>query len=229
VALAVVGALAPWDMTTSAQAGSKSRQTAKMRFTTTKPDHSTGLRIRIDYVNPQDRDAKPFAVRQLVERLARGARIDTSVPELCTASDAELMAEGQSACPSGSRVGTGLITFDTGFPEPARFVEVDIVFLNNTDELIFLSTPRGTGARVVARAPVGRRTFRPSAPTLPGTPPDGAAIDTVEAELEAIEDGRRSYMTTPRECPADDRWINKIRFTYADGVSQKVKTANRCG
>ena len=36
---------------------------------------------QIDYVNPDDRDAKPPAVRRVVEVLASGSRIDTSVPE----------------------------------------------------------------------------------------------------------------------------------------------------
>lgn len=215
----------------AAQAGARSaaRQKAEMRFTTEKADHSSGLRLSIDYRNPSDRQAQPPAVRQVVEKLARGGRFDTSVPELCPASDAELMAEGADACPDGSRVGTGVITFDTGFPEPGRFVVVDVVFLNNTDELIFLSTPRSTGSRVVVRAPMDRRAIHGSAPLLPGTPPNGASIDTVEARLDRIARRGRSYITTPRECPAERSWTNKIIFTYADGVTQKVKTRNRCG
>jgi hypothetical protein len=65
-------------------------------------------------------------------------------------------------------------------------------------------------------------------PTLPGTPPDGAAIDTAEARLDSIERDGRAYIRTPRECPDGGRWINRIRFTYADGVSQITRTANRC-
>lgn len=211
-----------------AGAGSSFRQKAEMSFTTERPDRSSGLELSIDYRDPSDRDAKPPAVRQVVEKLARGARFDTGVPGLCTASDGELMAEGASACPGDSRVGTGVITFDTGFPGPARFLVVDVVFLNDTDQLIFLSTPRGVGARVVSRSSVGKRTISGSVPTLPGTPPDGAAIDTVEAELEPLERRGRSYIRTPRECPDGGRWVNTIRFTYADGVSQRVRTANRC-
>ena len=212
----------------AAGAESGSRQKAELRFTTEKPGRSTGMKLSIDYRNPRDRDAKPPAVRRLVEKLARGARFDTGVPDLCTASDAELMAEGASACPQDSRVGTGVITFDTGFAEPARFVVVDVVFLNNTDELIFLATPRGTGSRVVSRSSLGKRTITGSVPTLPGTPPDGAAIDSAEAKLEPLERNGRSYITTPRDSPDRGRWFNRIRFTYADGVSQVTRTSNPC-
>ncbi len=52
--------------------------------------------------------------------------------------------------------------------------------------------------------------------------------DRVRARLDPIKRGGKRYITTPSDCPADGRWMNTIRFTYADGVSQKVKTPNRC-
>lgn len=224
LAIAIAGMLGP----VAAIAGSGSRQKAELTFTTEKPGRSSGLELSIDYRNPDDPDGKPPAVRQLVEKLARGARFDTSVPRLCRATDAELIAEGADACPQDSRVGRAVITFDSGFPGPARFVVVDIVLLNNTDQLIFLATPRGTGARVVSRSSVSRRRITGTVPTLPGTPPDGAAVDTAEARLDSIERDGRAYIRTPRECPRDRRWVNRIRFTYADGVSQVDRTVNRC-
>jgi hypothetical protein len=199
-----------------------------MEFTTRTPSHVTGLRVSIDYVHPDDPDAKPHAVQEVVEVLARGARFDTSVPKRCTASDAQLVASGEAACPAASKVGEGAITIDTGFPEPNRFIEADIAFLNNRDQLIFLSTERETGARVVSRSSVSRRKLTSTAPPLPGTPPDGGAIDTVEANIEPIKKHGRPYIRTPSECPDSGRWINKIHFTYRDGVSQTVKTANPC-
>lgn len=205
-----------------------SRQKAEMSFTTERPSHSTGLRVAIDYRNPQDRDAKPPAVREVVEKLARGGRFDTTVPGQCRASDAELMAQGAQACRRASRVGTGYIRIDTGSPEPNRFIEADVVFLNNQDELIFVSTDRRTGARVVTRSRVDGRKLISDAPPLPGTPPDGAAIDRVQARLRSIDRQGRAYITTPAGCPDDRRWTNKIRFTYADGVTQTVRTANGC-
>ena len=205
-----------------------SRQSARAKFTTALPHHATGLRLKIDYVNPEDESAKPPAVRRVETILARGSRIDTSVPELCEASDAQLMAQGESACPDGSQVGDGVLTIDSGFPGPGRFVTADVLFLNNTDELIFLSTVRGTGARVVTRASVGQRSTTSEAPMLPGTPPDGGAIDTVRVRLRSIEKAGDAYITTPKNCPEGGRWVNRIRFTYADDVSQAVRSRNGC-
>ena len=204
------------------------RQRAKFEFTTEKPGKPSGLRLDIDYVNPDDRDAKPPAVRRVVEILARGSRIDTSVPDRCQASDAELIAEGESACPPDSRVGDGTIRIDTGVPGPERFIDADVVFLNNTDELIFVSTERDTGNRVVTRSQVDKRQIVNTAPPLPGAPPDGAALDEVHATLDRIVAGGKAYIRTPSNCPQGRRWRNKIHFTYSDGVSQKETMDNRC-
>jgi RTX calcium-binding nonapeptide repeat (4 copies) len=214
----------------SAQGGS--RQDATLTFTDNRPGEPTGLVLSIDYVNPDDTSAKPPAVRRVVTELAAGARYDTGAPELCTASDPELMAAGASACPEGSVVGQGVITIDTGFPGPNRIVTSDTTFLNNTDELIFLNTERQSGGRVVVRSEVGERTVTSESPPLPGTPPDGGAIDTVFVEdfaiSRAVAGVARNYITTPERCPPRGFWVNAVHFTYFDGVSQTVETRSPC-
>src|SRR5207237_5980407 len=94
------------------------------------------------------------AVRRVVLSDAPGTQIDTSVPQLCTASDAQLMLLGGAACPAGSKVGQGVVTVDSGVPGPGRFVTADVDFFNNTHQLIYLNTIRGTSARTVIRASV---------------------------------------------------------------------------
>jgi hypothetical protein len=214
------------------RAATGSRQSAKSVFVEKRPGVPSGLAFDVDYVNPSDPGGKPPAVRTVDERLAPDARFDTAVPALCEASDAELTAMGESACPPGSKVGTGYIRIDTGFPEPNRFFDVDVTFLNNTDQLIFLSTERKTGARVVSRATIDGGRLTSTAPPLPGTPPDGGAIDVVHTRLDAIsrEVGgvRRGYITTPSVCPRDGAWTNTLSFTYADGVTQTVTSRSPC-
>lgn len=207
-----------------------SYQTAKLRFTTAQPGAPSGLVFRVDYRDPADPEAKPPAVRMVTERLAAGAAFDTSMPEACTAPDPELMLLGTSACPAGSIVGDGLIVLDTGMPQPGRFVSSSVDFLNNDDELIFLNHVAATETpRVVTRAKVRDRTRVSMAPFLPGTPPDGAAVDTVFARDFVIQgpDGD-AYVTTPPTCPRRGYWVNRARFAYADGVEQAVATKNRC-
>jgi hypothetical protein len=229
----LVGVCLAWALAPSlAAAASDSRQDAELHFTEQRPGTSTGFTLSIDYVNPSDPEAKPSAVRRVVEELAQGALIDTSIPARCAASDVELMLLGANGCPAASRVGDGTITIDTGFPEPGRFIVADVVFLNNTDELIFLSTERDTGVRLVTRSTIEGRRIINTAPPLPGAPPDGGAIDVVQVKIDEISrevDGiRRGYVTTPGECPDSGFWANSISFTYADDVTQTMEAPSSC-
>src|SRR5438874_3048228 len=70
------------------------RQTAKVAFTTTTPGAPTGLSTSVDWTNPSDRTAKPYAVDKVIFRYARGISIDYAVPDQCKASDAQLEADG---------------------------------------------------------------------------------------------------------------------------------------
>ena len=112
-------------------------------------------------------------------------------------------------------------------------MDVEIDFFNNANELIFLNQPGPLDSpRVVVRAALGERRAVSEAPFLPGTPPDGAAIDTVSARFQAVTrtigGERHSYVTTPPRCPKRGYWVNRAAFTYFDGVSQTVRSRSRC-
>jgi hypothetical protein len=212
------------------------RQTSSYTLTEKRPDRSTAERFRFDYVNPDDPDGKPRAVRRVVTLLPHTARYDPTAPGSCTASDEELTARGAEACPADSVIGGGVVTIDTGLPGSARIVTADVVFFNNAHdpkgEFIYLNTVRGSGARTVIRADVTLRKTITDAGMLPGTPPEGGAIDTVDfevANVSRVVDGkRRHYITTPKRCPAERRWTAKVSFSYEDGVTQTVPTTSRC-
>jgi hypothetical protein len=203
------------------------RQQASIEFSTGKPASPATEQISIDYVNPDDPGAKPPAVRKVETVLQGGARFDTTGIEQCTAPDAELMAQGEAACPPESKVGEGVTTVDTGFEGPGRIVEADVDFFNNDHELIFLTTVKPSGAHTVIRADVFKRRTVTEVDMLPGTPPDGGAIDTVSIELGRIEEDT-SYITTPPRCPKRRSWVNRIRFTYADGQTQETTNEVPC-
>ena len=69
-------------------------QTSEYTLSQQRADRPTGEHFKFDYVNPDDPDAKPPAVKKVVTILPKGARYDASGPGSCTASDAELMAQG---------------------------------------------------------------------------------------------------------------------------------------
>ena len=212
------------------------RQTSSYTLSQKRPGKATAEHFKFDYVNPDGEGDKPPAVRRVVTILPRGARYDPSVPGSCTAGDEELMAQGGAACPADSAIGGGVITVDTGVPGPGRFVTADTEFFNNAEdpdgEFIYVNTVRGTGARTVIRADVTRRRTITDADMLPGTPPEGGAIDTVDVTVskvvKTVDGTRRAYITTPPRCPRGRRWITKVAFTYDDDYTQTVATPNRC-
>jgi hypothetical protein len=236
VALLLAAALATTALAQQYGGSGGSRQVAEYTLSERKEGRPTAARLLVDYQNPDDPEAKPPAVRKVVTVLPKRGRFDPSVPGSCTATDAELMAQGAAACPEESAIGGGVVTVDTGFPGPGRIVTADVEFFNNAEdpdgEFIFLNTVRDSGARTVIRADLTRRRTITDAGMLPGTPPDGGAIDTVDvsvAEVSRRIDGeRQAYVTTPGRCPPDRTWTTRVRFTYADGVSQVVPTENHC-
>ncbi len=212
--------------------GTDRYQDARLTLAPVGPTRATGMYVDIDYVNPEDREAKPPAVRRVVEILPRGSRIDTRATARCRATDPELMAQGASACPARSVVGTGFIKLDTGVEGPGRYLREDVTFLNNAHELIYVNTDRTTGQRVITRAEVTRRRVISTVPPLPGTPPDGAAIDLVRADfpklVRRVDGERRVYLRTPRRCPDRGYWVTRLRFTYDDGTRQTERTRVAC-
>jgi hypothetical protein len=214
---------------------SGSRQSAATTFGQQRPGNSTGVSLAIDYVNPGDRQAKPPAVQKVVNRLQRGTVIDTSVPARCTASDAELTANGAAACPAASNVGSGEVDLDSGLAGPSRMLANDVTLLNNRDELIFLLESKGGGprSRFVSRNAIAGATITSEVPPVPGGPPDGfLAIKRVRILVQRLSVGRgsrqRNYVTTPNFCPRSRNWTNTATFTYRDGVSQTVSNRSPC-
>jgi len=226
-ALVAVGA-----SSASASAQGPSRQNAVAQFTEQRPASSTGLHIGIDYRNPNDPSAKPFAVQRILTTLAPGTLIDTSAPAQCMLTDAELMANGAGGCPTASIVGSGKVSLSSRSADPDVYTNVTLI--NNANELIFLVEPEMMPrARMLIRAPIRGNTITNEVPKLPGGPPDGAiAIRTVNLTIGAVSrrDGSqvRNYITTPPVCPASTRLGGSVGFTYFDGVAQTVPSFSAC-
>lgn len=215
------------------------RQIYEAQLTSQAPASVTGLRQRITYLNPDDANGKPPAVAHVVFRLPQGARVDTTVPGQCGASELEFQLQGTEACPAASRVGSGALSADTGVaagPFP-RLIQTAVTFFNNRDELILFAqstnTP-GPPIRVVSRIEVRDGTFISSVPPLPGAPPPDPfiALKDVFNELDALEitrdGGSAAYLTTPETCPASGRWTITAAFTYRDGVKQTEQSTTPC-
>ena len=197
-------------------------------FTTKKPGKPTGRIFYDEFFNARDRSAKPPPVLHFHFQLPRGSRFNWRAVPICTASDAELTAQGPSACPAGSKVGTEVWTFDTGVPDH-RIVTNDITFLNNKNELIILNRERATGTRVVVRGKLGRDTVDFDTLPLPGTPPDGGANKREDAKYPvSIGPTGKAWLTTPRTCPRSRKWTFRVDYTFRNGEKVTRTSKSPC-
>jgi hypothetical protein len=192
-------------------------------FTTRAPGSPSGRVFYDEYFDAADASAKPPAVQHVHVQFPKGTRIDTGAVPLCTASDAELMARGASACDPKSQIGTEVFSFDTGVDGPNRIVTNDITFLDNTDELIILTQERQTGTRVVVRGQVTRDTVDFELTPLPGTPPDGGADKREDATYPVT-----GWLTTPPTCPKSGRWTFRVDYTFRNGEKVTKTSDSPC-
>lgn len=195
------------------------------------PASSTGLGLSIHYRDEHDPNAKPKTFSKLVIQLPAGTRIDASVVPACTASDAELMAEGPSACDPRSRVGGGTVTLLTGFAPPADTLVADVVVLQGKGELLDVFRAKGSDQTLaVDHVKIVGRTLVDQPQAVPGGPPDGrSAVRDVKLHFGArTASGGRAYLRTPPSCPSGGRWLSTFTVSYDDGVKDVAIARTPC-
>lgn len=229
-----IGALVAFLLSAPA-AHAQARQAFEGALTSDTPATSSGYRLSIDYFDPANPQGKPYAVQQIVQTLHPGTRLDTSVPARCDASDAELMAQGESACPSSTRVGGGTLDADSGAAGGAtpRVIQSRVTFFNAANTLILFTESTNAGnppIRTSGRVLIGERTMTSEVPPVPGTPPPDPflAIRKVRVSLDEVSAGSRAFIRTPATCPVARRWTTNGRFTYRDGQSQVALSSAAC-
>jgi hypothetical protein len=224
-----------WAAGTAAEPGTGPRETVDQTFTTTRPASPTGIGFSGRYHADGDESGNPPYMRRMVFHPPPGMRYDTSVPERCTATDAELQLLGPAACPAGSRLGEG--TTEGIFYEPVgNFFEFDrfthpIHIVNNTNEQIVLVEAEGYAVVRGRFQADGSLVFE--SPTCFPTPPTGCVNDHVlqlatTSTIPPYTTASGSYATTPPKCPAGGYWRTTVQFTWADGNVDDVVTRQPC-
>jgi hypothetical protein len=196
-------------------------------FTTQEPGAPTGRVFYDEYFDADDPSAKPPTLSHIQVRLPPGARFNTDAVAKCTAPDPQLVAEGPSACPEDSVVGTEVYVIDTGFPSN-RFVTTDITFLNEKDGIIVITRDRQSGARVVLHGKIGPETYDLDIPPQPGTPPHGGSNKREDAVFRTATGPGGAYLTTPPTCPADGAWTFQVTYTFRDAPPVEKESRSPC-
>jgi hypothetical protein len=202
----------------------------KQMFTTQLPGRSTGTDVRLLYKNPNDPKGKPIRIRREEFTLPAGTTYDQTVVPDCTASDAEILLLGMSACPAASHIGashgaTSMSGFGTG-EDP-----IDMDFWDDAGVLVLWGRSHQFPAiGAVARGHQKGQTMTIDIPPSPGGPPDGeSAVRRVHNVFPARSAGRRAFVRTPRTCPRSRVWTFRGKFTFADGAVEQDVYRMRCG
>ena len=197
-------------------------------FTTQAVGAPTGRTFDAKIFDAADPAAKPPPLSHVRYEMPVGSRFNTDAVPKCTASDAQIVAEGASACDPASKVGAGVVLIDSGFPEPNRLLTEDFTVFNGSGDVIAMSQDRGNGARLVLHAKVSERAIDLDVPPLPGTPPDGGANRQEHFDYTAATGPGGAFLTTPPTCPADGAWVLRATWTFRNGEKVTRESRSPC-
>jgi len=224
--LALLAVAAP-----ASAASAAPRQVGSMTFTSTKPGSVTGNVLHVEFQNPADPNAKPYAVYQMVIHKPAGTINDTSVPPQCHATDAEIYLLGPSACPADAQIGSGLAEADQGPGADPRYSYTDLTHFNNQDEVVGIGVNREIPAiKTIDRTKLEGDTTTSTFPLFPGVPPPEpyTPVKQLDIAFPPYERDGRAYALTPRTCPKAGYWTFTIDFVYRDGVTQSLQSRSPC-
>jgi hypothetical protein len=220
----------------AAEPASGPRQDVDFSLTTTQPNAPTGSSFTGSYHAAGEPQGNPPYLRRMVFSYAPGLRFDTSVPDQCTASDAELSLRGPAACPPGAILGDGQVEGIFWAPITHAFVfdhythHVDVI--NNANEQIVLVESEGWTVQRGKFQPDGSLVFDTT--TCFPAPPSGECADDYIMQLKTASavpeytNASGSYATTPPTCPVEGYWATTISYYWTDGSTDDVVTRQAC-
>lgn len=207
--------------------------TLDYQFTTKHASTSTGWHYDGSYHAANDPSADPPYMRSMTFHNPSGYAFDTDVPDKCTATDAQIALFGSSACPPGSRTGSGTGT-GRAFGQVSTLA-ID-VFNNTGEQILVAQTPFITQ---ISRGKIGPdASVYYASPTCYPSPPGASCPYDNALQLGSNVSGPaitrtvggvvRSYATTPPTCPKAGYWQTPIDFLWADGTTDTVVTRQGC-
>jgi hypothetical protein len=219
-----------------AEPASGPREDLNQSFTAKRPSKATGLAFTAHYHAAGDPKGNPPFLRDMTFYPPRGFRYDTSVPDRCTATDAQLAALGPAACPAGARLGGGTTDGIFFYPFSDQIFDRfhhNLHILNNANEQIILVESEGYTVQRGKMRPDGSIDFQ-STTCFPAPPAGVPCADDYIMQLandtlipRYVKDGH-SYATTPPRCPSRHYWRTKIHFEWTDGSVDDVVSRQPC-
>src|SRR3954470_3672989 len=100
--------------------------TDELRMTTTKTGASTGI-FATEVFNARYPNGQLKPLRHSLIAFPKGTTFDGAATDTCSATDADFKAQGMSACPASTKIGSGNATaVTTGVPVEAGPIPLDV-------------------------------------------------------------------------------------------------------
>jgi hypothetical protein len=225
-------------VTGTAQAASPG-STDELRLTTQKTGHSTGVVVS-EVFNARYENGQLKPLRHSLVGFPKGTRFDAlGAPATCAATDADFKSEGMSACPVGSRIGSGNATvMSTGTPTQIGPVEVDATVFGRKDGSLIVFSKNGgylSSQLVRAKGRFQRTDPPPSCVVVTEEPPcehgefaPRSLALKIPARSRVVKGRRHNLITTPRRCTKSGRWWFFDKHTFEDGSVDLFVNRPRC-
>src|SRR3954463_8214084 len=136
--LVVLGVAAP-----AATAANSPGSTDELRLTTSKTGASTGV-FATEIFNTRYPNGQLKPLRHSLIVFPKGTKFDAAATDTCSATDADFKAQGMSACPASTKIGSGNATVvTTGVPVEAGPIPLDVTGFARTDGQILVFSSGG--------------------------------------------------------------------------------------
>jgi hypothetical protein len=223
--------------TTSALANSPG-STDELRLTTSKTGASSGV-FATEIFNARYPNGQLKPLRHSLIAFPKGTTFDVAATDTCSATDADFKAQGMSACPASTKIGSGQATVvTTGAPVEAGPIQLDATGFARKDGQILVFSLGGVYLSSQIITVHGR--FQTTSPTpscvvVTETPncqhgefaPHSLTL-TYPARSRVVNGKRHNLITTPHTCPASGHWNFGDTHTFADGSKDVFVNHPRC-
>jgi hypothetical protein len=229
----VLGGLAP----ASAHANSPG-STDELRLTTAKTGASTGV-FATEIFNARYPNGQLKPLRHSLIAFPKGTTFDVAATDTCSATDADFKAQGMSACPESTKIGSGTTTVvTTGTPAEIGPIQLDVSAFARKDGQILVFHSGGlylSSQLVIAHGRFQTTSTNPNCVVVTETPncqhgeftPHSLTV-SYPARSRVVNGRRHNLATTPRTCPKSRRWSFGDIHTFADGSKDVFVNHPRC-
>ena len=223
-------------------------QNYDQKYSTKKPSTATGTTFSTSSSDDQNpRNKQPKRVADFDITFPKGSKIDSKAVPQCKADENDFAEADNpdSACPKGSKIGSGRVAARLPFSGTADLTGTVRAYNANKGLLLLVTIESPGAAQTLLLKPKWRglklMTDVPHTCLPPNQPSNGCRdangqeqsviLTNFELTTKVASSGKgskkKTLITSPKTCPAGG-WPFQADIGYGDGSKLRIKTASAC-